>query len=49
MAHNLAFEELERQVSKALEGGKDFAYETNFNSTPLFGRKNSKLMVMSFI
>jgi len=23
MAHNLAFEELERQVSKALEGGKD--------------------------
>jgi predicted ABC-type ATPase len=36
MAHNLAFEELERQVSKALEGGKDFAYETNFNSTPLF-------------
>lgn len=36
MAHNLAFEELEKQVHQAIEGRSDFCYETNFNSTPLF-------------
>lgn len=36
MAHNMAFSELERQVENAIAGSRDFAYETNFNSTPLF-------------
>ncbi len=36
MAHNLAYKELESQVEKAISGQKDFSYETNFNSTPLF-------------
>lgn len=36
MAHNLAFESLERQVNEAIVGRKDFCYETNFNSTPLY-------------
>lgn len=36
MAHNLAFEELERKVSEAISEKKDFCYESNFNSTPLF-------------
>jgi len=36
MAHNLAFESLEKQVNEAIAGRKDFCYETNFNSTPLF-------------
>lgn len=36
MAHNMAFGELERQVENAIAGSRDFAYETNFNSTPLF-------------
>ncbi|GMQ26653.1 hypothetical protein Aoki45_33360 [Algoriphagus sp. oki45] len=36
MAHNLAFEELKRQIEIAVNDRKDFAYETNFNSTPLF-------------
>lgn len=35
MAHNMAFEELERQISLAIAQKKDFCYETNFNSTPL--------------
>lgn len=36
MAHNLAFEELENKISEAIKEKKDFCYETNFNSTPLF-------------
>ncbi len=36
MAHNLAFGELERQIEEAIGKGRDFCYETNFNSTPLF-------------
>lgn len=36
MAHNLAFQELERQIESAIKEKYDFAYETNFNSTPLF-------------
>lgn len=36
MAHNLAYKELESQVEKAISGQKNFSYETNFNSTPLF-------------
>lgn len=36
MAHNAAFVELERQIEKAITENKDFCYETNFNSTPLY-------------
>jgi predicted ABC-type ATPase len=36
MAHNLAFEELERQTSESIDQKKDFCYETNFNSTPVY-------------
>lgn len=36
MAHNLAFEELESQIAQAIKENKDFSYESNFNSTPLF-------------
>jgi len=35
MAHNMAFNELERQIEYATIKGIDFCYETNFNSTPL--------------
>lgn len=35
MAHNKAWNELERQVSGAIATSADFCYETNFNSTPL--------------
>lgn len=42
MAHNLAFEELEKQISEAIQKKKDFCYETNFNSTPLFWPKKFK-------
>lgn len=35
MAHNMAFEELERQITKAISIKDNFCYETNFNSTPL--------------
>ena len=36
MAHNLAFEELNKQVEKAIKLGQNFCYETNFNSDPLY-------------
>ena len=36
MAHNLAFEELEKQIAQAIQERKDFCYESNFNSTPLY-------------
>lgn len=36
MAHNLAFGELEKKISEAIKEKKDFCYESNFNSTPLF-------------
>lgn len=36
MAHNLAFEELNKQVENALKHGQNFCYETNFNSDPLY-------------
>lgn len=36
MAHNMAREELERQVATAIHERRNFCYETNFNSTPLF-------------
>jgi len=42
MAHNLAFKELERQIESAISGNKHFAYETNFNSTPLFWPRKFK-------
>ena len=35
MAHNLAFEELEKQIQKSLNIKTDFCYETNFNSDPM--------------
>jgi predicted ABC-type ATPase len=42
MAHNLAFKELERQIESATSKKMDFAYETNFNSTPLFWPQSFK-------
>ena len=36
MAHNLAKQELEESVNKAIQDHKDFTYETNFNSTPIY-------------
>ena len=35
MAHQMAFNELENQIKKAIENNSSFCYETNFNSTPL--------------
>ena len=35
MAHNMTFQKLETQIDQAIEAGKSFAYETNFNSDPL--------------
>jgi len=35
MAHNMAFAELENQISHAITNRDNFCYETNFNSTPL--------------
>lgn len=35
MAHQMAFNELEIQIKKAIEEKSSFCYETNFNSTPL--------------
>ena len=35
MAHNKTFQKLETQIDQAIEAGKSFAYETNFNSDPL--------------
>lgn len=42
MAHNLAFQELENQIEKAISGNMDFCYETNFNSSPLYWPKKFK-------
>lgn len=39
MAHNMAFEELENQIKVSIANSKDFCYETNFNSTPLYWPK----------
>lgn len=39
MAHNMAFEELENQINDSIADSKDFCYETNFNSTPLYWPK----------
>ncbi len=36
MAHNMAYSELESQVNLAILNGKNFCYETNFNSDPMF-------------
>lgn len=35
MAHQMAFNELENQIKKAIDSNSSFCYETNFNSTPL--------------
>lgn len=35
MAHNMAWQELERQIEASIKTKSDFCYETNFNSTPL--------------
>lgn len=35
MAHQMAFNELENQIKKAIENKSAFCFETNFNSTPL--------------
>ena len=36
MAHNQARNELEESIQFAIDSKSDFAYETNFNSTPLY-------------
>ncbi len=35
MAHSMAFQKLETLIDQAIDAGKSFAYETNFNSDPL--------------
>lgn len=35
MAHNMAFQELEKQVQSAISKNSSFCYETNFDSNPL--------------
>ncbi|WP_343696284.1 zeta toxin family protein [Flavobacterium sp.] len=35
MAHQMAFNELEKQIKNAIKNKSSFCYETNFNSTPL--------------
>ncbi len=42
MAHNLADEDFRNLIAKSIDKQKDFAYETNFNSTPLFWPKKFK-------
>ncbi len=53
MAHNLAFEELETQITDSIELRKDFVYETNFNSTPLHWpevfRKNGFYLKLTYL
>lgn len=54
MAHNLAFEEFERQIYEAINKKKDFSYETNFNSTPLhwpekFKKEGYQLHLIYFV
>ncbi len=39
MAHNMAFEELKKQIDIAISNNSNFCYETNFNSTPLYWPK----------
>ena len=53
MAHNMAFDELERQITNTISNGLDFCYETNFNSTPLhwplhFKRNGYRLHLIYF-
>ena len=36
MAHNLASSDLKNEIEEAWESGKDFAFETNFDSEPMF-------------
>ena len=53
MAHNMAFDKLENQISSAIINGENFCYETNFNSTPLhwpeyFRKKGYKLHLIYF-
>ncbi|WPR76013.1 zeta toxin family protein [Algoriphagus sp. NG3] len=36
MAHNMTFQKLETQIDQAIDAGRSFAYETNFNSDPLY-------------
>ncbi|MCH6201991.1 zeta toxin family protein [Aquiflexum sp. LQ15W] len=36
MAHNMAFQELEKQVQSAISNSSSFCYETNFDSNPLY-------------
>lgn len=36
MAHNIARADFENQIDSAISDGKNFSYETNFNSTPLY-------------
>ena len=42
MAHNMAFAELENQISQAITNKDNFCYETNFNSTPLYWPQHFK-------
>jgi len=42
MAHNKAFQELERQVEFAISQRSNFCYETNFNTTPLYWPEHFK-------
>lgn len=34
MAHNMAYDELQKSISTAIKNGLNFCYETNFNSDP---------------
>ena len=36
MAHNMAFAELQNQIEQAIAAKRNFCYETNFNSTPMY-------------
>jgi predicted ABC-type ATPase len=36
MAHNMAYQELEKQVQSAISKNTSFCYETNFDSSPLY-------------
>ncbi len=42
ICHNKAGQRLEHEVTKALNQERNFTYETNFNSTPLFWPKKFK-------
>ena len=36
MAHNMSQNELKNNIDKAISTNRNFCYETNFNSTPIF-------------